>query len=543
MRFFVSVGTLVLGVFIGFGIKAWLERDARLVDSGAPGQARIVDGANVSLQPSPYSPALGEPAHSSAATLSEVASIDSNFTQTLALYELLAPLDAAGIERLMAEADGVLSGSDYRAATAIMIARLAELNPYRALELADAAAARVRREWLHAVFHAWARRDVQAAQEAALGLSLGARRVAGTAILDAREDLPLAERQQISSSLGTELLVARSGNHAEAWQLARDEPLLEQRYRRLAAIAQQWGMVDPQAALAALEEVPEGSIERSMTIQIVRGWAQSDPQAALDWVLRTQTERQGGLLMQAVFGELVQDDLTTAIDAALALPETYQAAAMRSLLPAWTNADLNGATNWVRSEAGADSARRYFRLIAAALRSHGESERWRAWFDSLTDAEAELVLPSVIDVLALENAEAAAARVSRMENETERQRATRGLLRKWAQEDPRAAADWIDAQEASQRRNYRSHLLRSWIATDQAGARAFTLALPSGEERDEFLLTLMGKLPVDEAETLRAEIAGEEYRDLADQLMVRRARRPNDTRAPIYVDPVVIDRR
>ena len=107
-----------------------------------------------------------------APTLADINARRSDFEQTLGLYELMRDMGPADLLALLDEAS-LISGADYVAATSIIIGRLAELDPQRALDRALETATLAQPAWIHAIFSSWARLDADAAREALDSLPLG----------------------------------------------------------------------------------------------------------------------------------------------------------------------------------------------------------------------------------------------------------------------------------------------------------------------------------------------------------------------------------
>ena len=485
-------------------------------------QTFLPDGLLDSVAPPPPGAPGRPPVHTPARPeLTEIAAMTSNFAQSHALHRLIEPLSARDIEALVVESARVFTSTDYASASAIMLTRLAELDPWAALSLAEAGAPGERRAWLHAVFHVWARLDPGAAREAAGSLSLGNRRIAGSAILMARSDWSLAERREITDTLGTELVMSQTGNFEQAWEVAMQEDVTDVRLQKLSSIAYQWSMVDPRAAIAAVETVPQDNrYAQSLLPAVISGWARQEPQAALEWFLDREWNRQSRYLLRTIFSHLVEDNLDSALTVAGGLPEERQAHAMSAVLPVWAENDLNAATDWVLSQSTDGVRAEHLKAISVGMKS--DINLMRSWYDSLPPADAEPLLASLIGTFAGDDALDAALRVERIEGEQLRRRAGSNLLKQWVKDDPEAAAGWVLQQEGANRRAWNGVLVQRWIRTDPEAARGFALAQPRGEDRDNMVVSLIARAPLDEAELLVAELAGDDARQQVEQILERK---------------------
>ncbi len=526
MRYLIATGILsaLLGAGVGYVLGV---RGGETPDPALSATSERVEGRDPAAAAPPASQRLDSPRNVSATganpkppNLFDIAAMVSDFDQTAGLYQLLAPLKADEIDRLIDEAAQAFSGSDYRAATAIMIARLAEIDPELAVLRLASADGRVERQWTHAIYHSWARQDLDAALASADTLKPGDRRMAGRAILEAREDLLLAQRRDIAERTGTQLLIADRGNFAEAWNDALDESNMQQRFQKLAVVAAQWGMADPLAAMAALESLPPEAMERSVSSQIIHGWARQDPQGALDWVLENGDSPQASVMLSAVLQLLSQDDLNAALDVARSLPVEQRQNAMHSLLGTWVSADPQAATQWVLNES-ADGERESYLGTMAALLAHQDQEAMSEWLDELPPEDATKLLPYSINALARTDPLEAVAQIERIDDPTARVGAVESLTRVWARQDPQAAREWLDTQPRATREAAADDLINGWARRDAEGALAYTLAQPGGDSRDQMLVGLIGRLSAEQAETAVDAIDNAQMRQSAQGLRQR----------------------
>ncbi len=522
MRYLIATG--ILSALVGAGVGYVLgtrgsenPETSSLTSPEKSTQARIHEPAPRSA-PDHNSPASA--VNASPPNLFDIAAMSSDFDQTAGLYQLLAPLNADEVDQLIDEAAQAFSGSDYRAATAIMIARLAEIDPQLAVLRLGSVSGRVERQWTHAIFHSWARQDLDAALASADLLKPGGRRMAGRAILEAREDLLLPQRRDIADRLGTELLIADRGNFAEAWNEALDESNMQQRFQKLAVVAAQWGMADPMAAMAALESLPADAMERGVGAQVIHGWARQDPQAALAWVLDNGDSPQASNMLAAVLHLFAQDDLNVALDVARGLQAEQRQNAMHSLLGPWMSADPRAATQWVLNESSGPEREGYLVTMSHLLASQNQDELLE-WLDGLPPEDASTLLPHSIAAIARADPREAARQIDRIDEPVMRLEAVRSLARSWARQDPQAAQTWLGEQSREAREAATGDLVNGWARGDPGGALDYALTLPGGESRDQMLANLVGQLSTEQAETAIGAIENEEIRRMAESLRQR----------------------
>ena len=162
------------------------------------------------------------------ATLHEIMKLQGDFAQSAMLYIVAAGVDGQGIERLLEEAESIERDSERRAAASILYQRYAELDPVAAVDHILRREAGFDPNWLYAVFHVWARTDLEGALAHAARLDDREREMAGTAMARSRDDLPTSEREALGSKLDVRVTVrdpALTNLHTpeaaeRAWQTA-----------------------------------------------------------------------------------------------------------------------------------------------------------------------------------------------------------------------------------------------------------------------------------------------------------------------------------
>ncbi len=138
---------------------------------------------------------------------------------------------------------------------------------------------------------------------------------------------------------------------ANTGNLGNGEPLSQMIYR-------QWSTTDPAAAAAAATQDPNaGGGWRSPLSEVLRNWADQDPQGALNYALAiadpgTQTRSVGEIVRH-----WSEQDATAAASSINAIPPgTARDAAAAALASAVASSDLPGAVGWAQS-IGDDAAR------------------------------------------------------------------------------------------------------------------------------------------------------------------------------------------
>ena len=427
------------------------------------------------------------------ASLADILRIPGDFAQTVALYQLASRRNAAGIEQLLDEA-GSLDQASERAATSILYARYADLDPAAALrhiqERGDGA-----ERWLGTVFHAWARRDLDAALRHAETLTAHQRTIAGAAILRARDDLPqeswldfatpLTPQGAISGAvvqLATDAGIA--ADPTQAWEQALAQKAGQARLGALHQAAFAWAATDPHAALEAIvaaDEVPR-RMRETLRGSVVSQWASSDPAAALAWA--------------------------TALPASRSRTQLLGAAAY-----VWAQNDPRAAVAWAATQ-GNDELLQW---VAPAYATHHPEEAID-WIATLPSNKAAEAMGVVFSTLSYNDPEATVRLLDGITDANARRAATHALAQAWGNLDPDAAMEWVDRlPDAELRATLYPFLLRQMNQYDAAGAMRHLDRITDPQARDSTVLDMLDTAlhmheDVSLAEALYDLLAAEDFR-------------------------------
>src|SRR5690606_20647591 len=218
--------------------------------------------------------------------------------------------------------------------------------------------------------------------------------------------------------------------------------------------------------------------------QLLSGWVDARPSAALEWALAHDAVLDG-----AVASRLAQGFAATDVDAAMTamrrVPDAYRESWFTGVASAYARRDAVGALSWVR---------RY---------------RGQPGFD----AAAMSVLAPLVSI----DPAAAADLVVDFSDANAQRQAASGVARGWAAHDPRAAAQWAERLAVNVRSPTFETIAAQWAVIDAAEARRWVLRL-AGEERDIALaafVTAPGALDAGRPEELFAAFGNAERRQRA----------------------------
>ena len=298
------------------------------------------------------------------------------------LYLVAAGADEQGIERLLEEAESIDRDSERRAATSILYQRYAELDPAAAVDHLLNRETGFDPNWLFAVFHVWARTDLEAALARAGKLGDREREMAGTAIVSSRDDLPTSEREALGPSLNVQVAVQnpalanlRSPKAAErAWRTALAINDRDSRQAGLYTVAQQWVQQDPDGAIRAIESLQDRNEREQLLQHALEAWAQKEPQKAVDWILERPPSYSRTQLLAGALNSLVRKQPATAT----ALMDRLSRAEKDQLLPQflWTlgSADPQSALEWAEKLDDGPVHRHTLQMIASIFAQRNPDE-------------------------------------------------------------------------------------------------------------------------------------------------------------------------
>lgn len=502
-----NIFILTTGFLFG-GISVWLWPQEQSALEEIPVETR-------SIRPPPPAFAARQ-SDNPPISFSELKTLRSDFEQTLALYRLMEGQDTHGLVALLEDAKNQLNGGDFVAASGILYARLAELDPNLALSRVLARPGTAQSSWLHSVFHSWARIDLKAATLAAEALISPFKQIAGRALLVSRSDLSTAEQSQIASDLSIQSPPVSSGSDfSQVWQEALSHSNPNQQAQRLMQIASMWAANDPNAAMRATDTIPSASLRRAIQGQIAVGWVTQEPDAALDWVLRQKRSPQSNHLIKQVFQGVASLDPLAAQQRANQLTGRQRDQAILGVVGSLAVADPQAATQWLE-ELGAPEMRMQAIQSIAMTISQASGAKADEWLATLAPNETQMAEAILSAMTGHIDPKQAARRVENMDDSRRRKQAAQSLVNNWAQQDVDATADWIQTLPSDERSTLYKSLTEHWGQWDPDEARRFVERLPNIGDRDHAHLGLLGAAPsFDDAQSIYNEISDEDLKKQA----------------------------
>lgn len=455
-----------------------------------PAEPEAAPGTTAPAHETTSAPSQGERSADGPRTLADIRRLSSDFERAAALYDLLRQVDVPTLEDLLREASESQAGE---ATKSIIYARFADLHPDAAVT--HIVATREHKRFLTNVFTTWTEHDPGAALDRAELLPPHSRRTAAVAILSALHDVEL--RQEVAERLDVGDVMERSvavedirANPQRAWLdavagLADGDQTLTGWHALFS-----WLPTDPIGAMQAVESWPEPKVRDRWRRDLLSIWAAIDTRAAMDWAMTLPAgARRNDLLakvaiqlaakspIEAVeiaagldasarqrvrtiaFRNWAEGDPVGALDALDDLVEPQFANAMRrSLVAAWAGTDPHAAFDWVRTQPRTAD---HDWLLETPLEIMAQT----APMDAVTlavdlDAESRHVLvPNVLKAWAEDQPEAAAAWIDA--NAYHRPAAVVAVATSYAHLDAVGAFDWVAGLSVNIRRSTMPHLLQT----------------------------------------------------------------------------------
>ncbi len=278
---------------------------------------------------------------------------------------------------------------------------------------------------------------------------------------DLRESSPRLHRESASEEMARILAGADPISRAQAWldfvnSLGADEfesVIAEMRERGLqtanmeayALILTAWAKVDP---LAALDYASENTGSPFARNTILAEWARTDPEGAILWAESHHEGDGANPWMVGVIRGLAATDPARATSLMNAMPYSNERGqALAALMPQMLAQGAEAAKAWIAGFDDEQLREGAIRRISEEL-ARTDPAGTAAWLVESGGDGARRSMDDVIGIWASQDESAALGYFETLPSGDLRTSALRGLTNRMALEDPRAAADFLDAHEA-----------------------------------------------------------------------------------------------
>ena len=456
-------------------------------------------------------------------SLSDIARMSNDFDRNSELYSLIARADQETVEKLAAEVQ-LLPQVPYRHdISRVLYVRFAALAPSAAAD--HVLALNPRPSLIAAVFRGWAHADLNAATARAALLEA----IVAQAILDL--DLFDWQRETVARQLDAKQLLARllvseeiHGGRAfpQIWQDALLDTDEASRLERIRQIARAWTADDPDAAMAAAEELTTKSID--VQRQIISDWLTVDAARALEWLVVKESSETKQMLIKSIMRDVVWRDVHMAISLVHQMPPEDRSQTAEALIGGLSsltdqkrlsNVDFDAVVEWYVSLDLDVQEDHITRMATAYVRNRPEQAI--DWLGSLDSRLREKALRTVVFDVAMQDDELARQLVDDISDIGLRKGAAMNLSIVLTRRDPREALRWAQSFRSSDERTALvASILSQWSRNDAETATETLLRLPRGPEREKALELVLHQqvraLRLDVAERLFDDIESEDTR-------------------------------
>ena len=452
---------------------------------------------------------------SRAISLAEIQELPSRFDRFAAMYELLGSADVRAVEDLLEEADALPSeGGQLRS---VIYLRYVQLAPRAAVTRLVAEEGDRPVELMHALA-VWASDDFDAALGFVETLQQSLQSQAAMVIIRDGEGLSDSRKEQIAQRFSVEPHLRRIQASAEArtdpasaWRNALSMEEGESRTYALWGIADTWINEDPAAVLSALNSLPDRRQRDGWQQVLVQRWAGRDREATWDWAL-AQPRAKRAMLLASVAAAVAKDSASEMLEIAdtldpeerrtiaqrvleawartdpkaalaaleeMADPQLSQAT-RRSVISSWTRTDPRAAFEWVRAQPPSSGQSS---LLATTLGAYANSdpERALALASSLDGGHRSKVIDTILRQWANQEPLAAAAWLDSSSDKTPA--AVSAVVGGYTKLDPEAAFDWLMDQSAGAQLQSVSIVVRAVAAKSPAAAQRLIERIDDREAR------------------------------------------------------------
>ena len=431
------VGIFAAGAAIGAGVVLLLTWD------GVEGErVSVPEAGKISA---PATARIAAPV-SRAISLAEIQQLPNRFNRFAAMYELLGSADVRAVEDLLEEADALPSeGGSLRS---VIYLRYVQLAPRAAVTRIRAEEGDRPAELMHALA-AWASVDFDAALGFVETLEPSLQNQAAMYILREDEHLSDSRKEQIARRFSVEPYLRQLQASAEArmdpasaWRNALSMEEGESRTYALWGIADTWINEDPAAALSALNSLPDRTRD-GWQQSLLQRWAGTDREAAWDWAL-AQPRTKRAMLLASVAAAVAEDSASEMLAIADTLDPEERRAIAQKVLEAWARTDPKAALSALQEMADPQLTQAVqHSLIFWWTQSDPRSAF--EWVRTQPPSSGQsTLLATTLGAYAISDPEQALGLASNLDG-GHRSRVIENILRQWADQDPRAAAVWLDS--------------------------------------------------------------------------------------------------
>lgn len=232
-----------------------------------------------------------------------------------------------------------------------------------------------------------------------------------------------------------------------AMELLKDLPEGQARQNAMNQVGYRWARLDPAAAAEWIYS-NDPNAERGSMHQVMWEWSRNDPEAALKWVLNLPESDRKGQMVGQVVSQMSRSDPATAAEQIEKLPIESQRSAVQNFVSNWTYRDPDAAAKWALSLRDATSQENAIGAVASQWGNRDPAATAR-WIEKLpAGAARDAAVTNFSYAASQTDPEGAVAWAVTIRDPDKQRNTVRNTYANWARKDPVAAANWMQSTNA-----------------------------------------------------------------------------------------------
>ncbi len=438
-------------------------------------------------------------------SITEILSLPSLFSQQEALHTVAGRADRVQLQQLLKQAAGVENSQQRTTLLQILVARLTELDPQIAANIAIEAYKNKNYQLLPQVYRHWANLNIDTAIESANKINdINLQSTAAQGILSSISVKDIQLITAISKRLGIETNEDQYVGNALVEKATQDPKTAMQeaiimipgseRDSALQGITDTWASQDPQQAFTYVEQIADNRLRQQLLETVLYRWAEQDPQAAYDVIQGLPLLGRTSSISYTVFTNLANDNPEDALDIIENIPSSRNRSdAYSAAIQTWAARDAKAAARFVAQLDNKQLKQQLAPTVIQYLSTQSPDEAL-AWAKQ-QDPNGQLYLQNtVISQIATKNPEQALQIALSSRQPSLRQQLIVTVIDNLSYNDPERAAGMLDQLPINDiNADAINSVVYNWANTNPDAAIAWVNS-KSGSLRNDGLISIGNQL-------------------------------------------------
>ena len=442
--------------------------------------------------------------YQSFSTITEVLSLPSLFAQQEALHAMAGRADKIQLQLLIQDAAAVIDTQQRATLLQILVARLTEIDPQTAANIALDAYQNKNYSLLPQVYRHWSKLDIEAAIESANNIKDSYQQnTAAQGVLASISVTDVERVTEISKRLGIETseeqyvsnaLVEKAIQDPEA--AIQEAMLMPQGYEKdnaLSGIIDAWATQDPQQAFSYVERIADNRIRQQLQETVLYRWAENDPQTAYE-VMLTLPKGRVSNVNYTIFTNIANQDPREALNLIESISSSRNRVdAYNATIQTWAAKDAQAAANFVAQIDNKQLRQQLAPTVIQYLSSQSPDDALLLARE-LDPTGQQYLQETVIGQIAGTNPDRAFQLAQSADQVIVRQQLMVSVVNNLSYQDPSRAAGMIDQIPASDvTADIINSVVYNWANSDPDAAMAWVNS-KSGQLRNDGLISIGSQL-------------------------------------------------